>query len=243
MDFIVLLFTVIFVFIALFLSKSFKIGIEKDIIIATIRASIQLLFIGYLLTFIFNLDNPFFTIIMILCMILVAAQNVVKKKEKKQGVFWKVLLTLIVVEGLTQGLLLLLGIIPPTPKYMIPISGMIIGNSMVLASLFLNRLASEVEIRKEEVLLILSLGGSTRQAISHILKASMKASMIPTLESQKTIGLVQLPGMMTGQILAGADPVQAVRFQLLIVFTMMASATLTWCARNGRQENMMIANH
>ncbi|MED4072007.1 ABC transporter permease [Priestia endophytica] len=227
MDFIVLLFTVIFVFIALFLSKSFKIGIEKDIIIATIRASIQLLFIGYLLTFIFNLNNPFFTIIMILCMILVAAQNVVKKKEKKQGVFWKVLLTLIVVEGITQGLLLLLGIIPPTPKYMIPISGMIIGNSMVLASLFLNRLASEVEIRKEEVLLILSLGGSTRQAISHILKASMKASMIPTLESQKTIGLVQLPGMMTGQILAGADPVQAVRFQLLIVFTMMASATLT----------------
>ncbi|YCA41550.1 iron export ABC transporter permease subunit FetB [Bacillus sp. JZ8] len=227
MDFIVLLFTIVFVFIALFLSKSFKIGIEKDIIIATIRASIQLLFIGYLLTFIFNLNNPFFTIIMILCMILVAAQNVVEKKEKKQGLFWKVLLTLIVVEGITQGLLLLLGIIPPTPKYMIPISGMIIGNSMVLASLFLNRLSSEVEIRKEEVLLILSLGGSTRQAISHILKVSMKASMIPTLESQKTIGLVQLPGMMTGQILAGADPVQAVRFQLLIVFTMMASATLT----------------
>ena len=68
-------------------------------------------------------------------------------------------------------------------------------------------------MRKEEVVLILSLGGSVKQSIYSILKQSIRSSLIPTIEGQKTIGLVQLPGMMTGQIIAGADPVQAVRFQ------------------------------
>ncbi|GKU85181.1 ABC transporter permease [Niallia sp. NCCP-28] len=227
MDFIALLFTILFVFIALFLSKSFKVGIEKDIIIATLRASIQLFFIGYLLTFIFNFNSPFFTILMLLFMLLIASQNIVKRRKKQKGLFWRVFVTLLLVEGITQGFLLVLQVIPPTSKYIIPISGMIIGNSMVLASLFLNRLFSEVELHRQEILLILSLGGIPKQAVHSILKVCMKASMIPTLESQKTIGLVQLPGMMTGQILAGASPVQAVRFQLLIAFTTMTSATLT----------------
>lgn len=227
MDYIALLFTIIFVFIALFLSKSFKVGIEKDIIIASLRASIQLLLIGYLLTFIFSVNSLFFTILMILFMLLIASQNIVKRRQKNNGLFWRVFITLLTVEIVTQGFLLALQIIPSTPKYIIPVSGMIIGNSMVLASLFLNRLFSEVEVHRQEILLILSLGGRPRQAIHSILKVCMKTSMIPTLESQKTLGLVQLPGMMTGQILAGASPVEAVRFQLLIVFTTMTSATLT----------------
>ena len=75
--------------------------------------------------------------------------------------------------------------------------------------------------------LVLSLGGTVKQAIHPILKQSIKSSLIPTIESQKTIGLVQLPGMMSGQIIAGADPLQAVRFQLLIVFLIMSAASIT----------------
>lgn len=101
------------------------------------------------------------------------------------------------------GTLLTLHIIPFTSRYVIPISGMVIGNAMVLSSLFLSRLSSEADLRKEEIQLILSLGGTPKQAVRQILTSSMKLSMIPTLESQKTLGLVQLPGMMTGQILAG----------------------------------------
>lgn len=98
---------------------------------------------------------------------------------------------------------------------------------MVIANLFLNRLQSELDNRKEEVMLVLSLGGSVKQSIFPILKQSIRSSLIPTIEGQKTIGLVQLPGMMTGQIIAGADPVQAVRFQLLIVFMILSAAALT----------------
>ncbi|MED4787726.1 iron export ABC transporter permease subunit FetB [Bacillus atrophaeus] len=226
MDYLSLSLTMIFVLIALFLSKSFKAGVEKDMIIATIRAAVQLLLIGYILSLIFHSDHPAFIILMVLLMLVVAAQNVVKRKKITIGSFWRVFLTLAIVEIVTQGILLALQVIPLTARYVIPISGMVIGNSMVLASLFLNRLGSEITVRKEEIQLILSLGGTPKQSIQHILTSCMKMSMIPTLESQKTLGLVQLPGMMTGQILAGADPIQAVRFQLLIVFTTMASAAL-----------------
>ncbi|WP_038828746.1 ABC transporter permease [Bacillus subtilis] len=227
MDYLSLSLTMIFVLIALFLSKSFKAGVEKDMIIATIRAAVQLLIIGYVLSLIFRGDHPVFILLMVLLMLAVAAQNVIKRKKNAIGSFWRVFAALAIVEIVTQGILLSLHIIPLTARYVIPISGMVIGNSMVLSSLFLNRLDSEVGVRKEEIQLILSLGGTPKQSIQRILTSAMKMSMIPTLESQKTLGLVQLPGMMTGQILAGADPIQAVRFQLLIVFTTMASAALT----------------
>ncbi|MFT8321985.1 MAG: iron export ABC transporter permease subunit FetB [Bacillus sp. (in: firmicutes)] len=222
-----LLFTIIFVFIALFFSKSFKLEIGKDIVIASVRAVIQLFLIGYVLSLIFEKNSPFFIILILLCMLTVAAQNVVKKKQQAFQTFWRVFITLAIVEAITQGILLTIHIIPPTARYIIPVSGMIIGNSMVISSLFLNRLHAEVDSRREEIQLILALGGTPKQAIHSILKSAIKASMIPTLESQKTIGLVQLPGMMTGQIIGGASPIEAVKFQLLITFAMMASATLT----------------
>src|SRR5690606_10972106 len=112
-------------------------------------------------------------------------------------------------------------------QYIISISGMVIGNSMVLSILFLNRFTAEVEAHQDKAELILSLGGTPKQAIHHQLINSIKASMIPTIESQKTMGLVQLPGMMSGQIIAGADPVQAVQFQLLVLFLLLTTAVVT----------------
>jgi putative ABC transport system permease protein len=84
-----------------------------------------------------------------------------------------------------------------------------------------------MEAREEETELILSLGGTPKQAIHLPLIQSIKTSMIPTIEAQKTMGLVQLPGMMSGQIIAGADPVQAVQFQLLILFLILTNAAVT----------------
>lgn len=98
---------------------------------------------------------------------------------------------------------------------------------MVLAILFLNRFIAEVDTNQEQTELILSVGGTPKQAIHTQLITSIKASMIPTIESQKTIGLVQLPGMMSGQIIAGASPIQAVQFQLLILFLLLTTAAVT----------------
>lgn len=216
-----------FVAIPLFLSKAFQLGLGRDLIIAALRASIQLFIVGYILKLVFGFDHLAVVVLMLLIMIYVAAKNAAKRGKGIPNVFIKIFLTISLVELITQTLLLGLKIVPATPQYIIPISGMIIGNSMVISNLFLNRLKAEVDLRKEEILLVLSLGGTVKQSIFPILKDSVKSSLIPTIESQKTIGLVQLPGMMTGQIIAGADPLQAVRFQLLIVLMILAAASLT----------------
>lgn len=227
MNALALLLTLIFVLIPLFLSKTLQLGLEKDTLIATVRSIIQLFAVGYVLQFIFDSGNILYIFLMVALMIGAAVQNARKKGASIRGITWKLVLTFVVIEVLTQGILLGLQITPPTAQYIIPLSGMVIGNSMVLGILFLNRFTSEVASRREETELILSLGGTPKQAIQRSLLASIKASTIPTIESQKTIGLVQLPGMMSGQIIAGADPIQAVMFQLLILFLLLTTAIVT----------------
>ncbi|MFC4559813.1 ABC transporter permease [Virgibacillus kekensis] len=227
MSYLELALTLIFVLIPLLLSKTLNLGLEKDTLIATIRSIIQLLAVGYVLQFVFNAENWIYIVLMIALMIAAAVQNARKKGASIQGITWKLIVTFIFIEILTQGILLGLNITPLTPQYVIPISGMVIGNSMVLSILFLNRFTAEMESRHDEAELVLSLGGTPKQAIHNQLIASIQASTIPTIESQKTIGLVQLPGMMSGQIIAGADPVQAVLFQLLILFLLLTTAVVT----------------
>jgi len=227
MSYLTLSITLIFVVIPLLLSKTLRLGLEKDTIIATIRSITQLLAVGYILKFVFDSDNLLYIFLMVTLMIGAATQNARKKGKAIQGITWKIAVTLIVVEVLTQSILLGFHIVPATAQYIISISGMVVGNSMVLAILFLNRFTAEVETHHEETELILSLGGTPKQAIHRQLITAIKSSMIPTIESQKTIGLVQLPGMMSGQIIAGADPVQAVQFQLLIIFLLLTTAAVT----------------
>ncbi|MFS0674664.1 ABC transporter permease [Ornithinibacillus sp. 179-J 7C1 HS] len=227
MSYLTLALTLIFVLIPLLLSRTLKLELEKDTLIATVRSIIQLLAVGYILQYVFDADHFIFILLMVLLMIGAATQNARKKGSSIRGITWKLIVTFVFIEVLTQSILLGLHIVPPTPQYIIPISGMVIGNSMVLGILFLNRFTAEVENRQDETELILSLGGTPKQAIHTQLTTAIKASTIPTIESQKTIGLVQLPGMMSGQIIAGADPVQAVQFQLLILFLLLTTAVVT----------------
>jgi len=227
MNFTTLSITLIFVLIPLLLSKTFNLGLEKDTLIATVRSIIQLLTIGYVLKFVFDSESFIYILLIITLMIVAATNNVRSKGLSIKGITWKVAVALIIVEVLTQSILLGFQITPFEAQYIISISGMVIGNSMVLAILFLNRFTAEIDARHEETELILALGGTPKQAVHRQLISSIKASMIPTIESQKTMGLVQLPGMMSGQIIAGADPVIAVQFQLLILFLLLTTAAVT----------------
>lgn len=222
---IVLMF--IFIIIPIVISKSFNLGLEKDTLIAAIRSFVQLLIVGYILQFIFDQESHIFIILMIMLIIGAATQNARKKGLEIPGITWKLLLAFVAIEVITQGILLGFKITPPTAQYIIPISGMIVGNAMVLSILFLNRFMSEVKQNENVIELVLCLGGTPKQAIHKQLITSIQSSVIPTIEQQKTIGLVQLPGMMSGQIIGGADPIEAVLFQILIVFMLLTSATIT----------------
>ncbi|WP_040285390.1 ABC transporter permease [Sporosarcina koreensis] len=227
MSWLTLSLTLIFVLIPLLLSKTLHLGLEKDTLIATIRSAVQLIAVGFVLKFVFESEHAVFILLMVLLMIGAAVQNARHKGKAVKGITWKLFVTFAAIELITQGVLLGLHIVPATAQYIISISGMVIGNSMVLAILFLNRFTSEIESHRDQTELILSLGGTPKQSINRQLLKAIQASMIPTIESQKTIGLVQLPGMMSGQIIAGADPIQAVQFQLLIVFLLLSTAAMT----------------
>lgn len=227
MSYIALSFTLIFVMITMFVSMWQKLDLEKDIAIGTIRSAIQLLLVGYVLMFVFQSKHPMFILLIISVMMTVAALNAGKRGKGLPGIRWRIALSIGCTEVLMMALLLGLNIIEATPQYIIPISGMTIGNAMVVSGLFLNHMKREVESNRGEVETLLCLGASARQAIQDSLKRSIKSSMIPTIDGMKTVGLVQLPGMMTGMIIAGADPVEAVRYQILIVFAFTASAAIT----------------
>lgn len=227
MSFLALSFTLVFILIAILLSMWRKLDLEKDILVGTVRSAVQLLLVGYVLQFVFHSNNPLYIVLIILVMTAVAAWNSSRRGKGFKGVAWRAALTLLITEGVTMAVLVGLNIIQPTPQYLIPVSGMIIGNAMVVCSLFLNHMNREVESSKGEIEMMLALGATIRQAVQGALKRSVKSSMIPTIDSLKTVGLVQLPGMMTGMIVAGANPVEAVRYQILILFAITSSAAIT----------------
>jgi putative ABC transport system permease protein len=216
-----------FILVAVSLSLKEGLALEKEILVAALRAFGQLMFIGYILQFIFDMESPFYIILMLAIMILVAGHNAAKRGQGISGVFYIVTGSILAVEVIMILLLLLLQIADFTPQQIIPISGMIVGNAMVAAGLVLVRLQDELRDKREEIVQTLALGASARQAGKPILKKVIKNGMLPSIDAMKTIGLVQLPGMMTGAILAGANPVEAVQLQILIVFILMATVSIT----------------
>ncbi|TBL69809.1 ABC transporter permease [Paenibacillus thalictri] len=220
-------FTLVFVVITMCVSLWQKLGLEKDIAVGTIRSAVQLLAVGYVLQFVFSTEQPLLLVLIVAVMITVAAWNAGMRGKGLPGIRWRIALAITVTELMTMGLLLGLRIIEWTPQYMIPISGITIGSAMIVSGLFINQMNREVQSVSGEIEALLALGATPRQAIHESLKRSVKFSMIPTIDGMKTVGLVQLPGMMTGMIVAGASPVEAVRYQILIMFVLSSSAAMT----------------
>jgi putative ABC transport system permease protein len=227
MSTLALSFTIVFIIITMLVSVWQKLGLERDIAVGTVRSALQLLLVGFVLQFIFNSSHPMFILLILTVMISVASWNAGKRGSGMRGIRWRIAVAITATELLMMGLLLGLQIVKATPQYIIPISGMTIGNAMVVSGLFLNQMKREVQSSRGEIETLLSLGATARQAIQDSLKRSVKSSMIPTIDGMKTVGLVQLPGMMTGMIIAGADPVEAVRYQILIMFAFASSAAIT----------------
>ncbi|OYD06499.1 ABC transporter permease [Paludifilum halophilum] len=218
--------TVGFVFIAMGISLWQKLNLEKDLLVATVRAAIQLTLVGYLLQFIFDADRWLYILLMITVSVLVASRNSASRGKGIPWIYLRVFVTIATVAGFTLTMMVTMNMIDPDPQTLIPISGMVVGNGMVVSSLLLNRMKEYAESMREEILVALSLGANRSQASRRMTTQAIKAGMIPMIDSTKTVGLVQLPGMMTGLIIAGTPPVEAVRYQLLIMFSFISSSAL-----------------
>lgn len=207
-------------------------GIGKDLIWGSIRAFIQLMAVGYILQAVFDLRRWYLVMLIILIMTVIAGYNAYsRQKSRWPGLFlilwvsigFGSIVTILTVTGL------ILRIKPWfLPQYIIPIAGMIIGNAMTGAALAANRLSSEMTQHRLEIETALALGATSRQASALYLREALKTAMMPTINSMMIVGIVQLPGMMTGQIIAGAPPLEAVRYQVMVLY-MIASATAVTC--------------
>lgn len=212
--------------IPILISSKEKLGLEKDIITSVLRAVIQLIVVGYVLDLVFGMDNPIIIILLILLMCVNASLNIIKRGKNIKHVFMISLIAILTGASITIAILIFSGVINFTADEIIPISGMIISNAMIAIGLSYRSLTTAFELRKAEVETKLSLGASIKEASKDILRESIKLSISPTIDSAKTLGIVSLPGMMTGLILGGASPIMAVKFQIMVTFMIISSSSI-----------------
>jgi len=226
-----LLLALTLVLIPIIISFQSKLGIEKDVFIGTIRTFIQLMIIGYILKYIFGIGKWYLVLLMILIMTLVAGYNAVKRQKVKiPHIFELVTISIFMGAAVAMSTLIFLIIcVKPwyEPQYLIPISGMMLGNAMNASALAVDRLVSETKNRRWEVEAALALGASPLNAINPMLREAARAAMMPTINAMMVVGIVQLPGMMTGQIIGGVEPEQSVRYQIIIMYMLTASVTVS----------------
>lgn len=208
--------------IAIALSLWQKLGLETKFMFGAGRALLQLLIVGYVLDLVFALHNWFAVLIVLLFMLSVAAITARNRIDKQRpGLLPIVCLSLIASTGLTVAYIIVAIVQPPVwyePQYLIPLTGMLLGNAMNSASLAGDRLINAIKQNYQEIETHLCLGATPKQAIFNYQKEAIRTGLIPTLNTMMVVGLVTLPGMFTGQVLAGTDPLNAASYQILILF-------------------------
>jgi len=218
------------IFILAIISIKQRLGLHKSLLIAALRASIQLFLIGFILRWLFGDINPLWLIIVSGIMLLAAGREVISRQQRPfTGSFGYLSSTLSMFLSsfvLTIGALTV--IIQPelwySPQYSIPLLGMLLGNTMNGIAISMDRLTSSTWQQQQVIEQRLMLGETSTEALYDIKKEAMRAGMIPSINGMASAGIVALPGMMTGQILAGSPPIDAVKYQILILFLITAGS-------------------
>ena len=219
------------VLLAIGLARLKRIGQERQMLWASLRMVFQLFAVGYLLHFLFAVKSPLPVLVILLIMGAFSLQVMGARIKRKMPRFYRVVGTSLLVGcgGVTFLFCTLVVHYSPwyDPRYLIPLAGMIIGNSMNGASLAAERLAAEMRERRDEMETALCLGASSRQASAPALRNAFRAAIMPTANTMAAMGIVSLPGMMTGQILSGTEPMVAVRYQIAIMCAITGAVAIT----------------
>lgn len=209
------------------IAKYWKIPVAKDMAIGSVRAFVQLVAVGYALQFIFGLKNDWLVVAALLVMILVGAQAGSSRVKKIENSFWIVFVSMLAGSAITIALMIAFQIVSFEARYIIPLGGMIIGNSMNSSALTIERIASDISNNQLGIETSLALGKSWRYAVRKYIRDSATAGMLSILNFMKTVGIVALPGAMTGMILAGADPLEAVLLQIIVAYMLLSAVAIT----------------
>lgn len=218
------------VLLALALSRRFRTGLSRSLVIGAVRTVVQLVLVGYVLVYIFSLDAWWLVVAALLLMTAVATREAVQRQEQPSPHLVRVTgAALLAGAGLTLVYVAALVVrVEPwyNPRYVIPLFGMILSSAMNSAALAAERLAGEMENRRREVEALLALGASPQRAAREPVRRALRAALIPITNQLAVVGIVALPGMMTGQILAGTSPLTAVRYQIVVMFMLLSAVAV-----------------
>jgi len=203
-----------------------KADLERDIAVATGRSIVQLTLVGYAIHLIFEADTIWLVLALLTVMVLFGAITARHRAAKVPGSFGPLLIALALAGGTTLGLVVALGIFDPTPRYLVPVGGMVIGNAMTASAVALDRLGDEMGDARARIEASLALGATAREAAAPTVRRSLRSGMIALVDSTKTTGLIFFPGTMVGMLLAGASPTDAVRLQLILLYTLLGSVAI-----------------
>jgi len=218
--------------VAMVLSRRTRAGLERDLAWGAVRAAVQLVAIGYFLVLLFGHERPAWVLLTISVMLVVAAYTSARRVEHGPGVrvLFPYALAAIGTGAAVALVPVFAWVVPPKPwfeaRYLVPISGMMLSSAMNVVAQVFERLFAAAHTEAATIEQWLALGASPQQAMASQLRAAVRAAMIPTINGLLTVGLVALPGMMTGQIVSGTAPEQAVRYQVVIMYQMVAVAAV-----------------
>jgi putative ABC transport system permease protein len=205
-------------------------GLSGAIGIGILRMSVQLALVGVYLKTLFTLNNPWLNGLWVLVMLVVADWAILRRAGLKRRYFFAATFAAVTASVLfSTAYLLFLVIRPPLyydARYLVPLAGMILGNCLQGNVIGLERFYTALQKNENEYLTYLLLGATRWEAVRPYFREAVKAAINPTLAGMATLGLVSLPGMMTGQILGGGEPWLAVKYQIAIMLCIFASTTL-----------------
>ena len=214
------------------LSLPLRLELARSLLVSGSRMVLQLLLVGLILETLFESRHPLLMAVMALVMLAVAAREVMARQERRLVGWWGYGLGAVAmfVSSFTMVLLALTIIVRPepwwTPQYAVPMLGMLLGNTMTGIALALDRLNQGAWEQRLQIETRLTLGYTAAGAITDLRRRAARAGMVPTINAMAAAGVVSLPGMMTGQILAGSPPLEAVKYQILILFLIIAGVGL-----------------
>ncbi len=215
-----------------------RLGLARGFLVGAVRATVQLVAVGYVLVWLFAADRWYWVLLALLVMLAAATWTATARPSARGGAGTRRALLPITGTAMLVGAGLTLAYVDAVvlrvrpwydPRYLVPLFGMIVGNAMNGAALAAERLAGEMEAYRGEVEAYLALGASPARAAAGPTRRALVAALIPAVNGLAVVGLVSLPGMMTGQILAGQSPLGAVRYQIVVAF-MLAGATAVTAA-------------
>jgi putative ABC transport system permease protein len=205
-----------------------KLELERRLLLAAVCTAIQLFLVGLILEWVFRVDRWYIVLALMFIMTIVAGVAATQRTVVRYPGIWARSITSVWASSWLVAALALTVIVQVkpwyTPQYAIPLLGMILGNTLNGVSLGLDRLGGELTARRQQVEALLALGATRWEAARPLVQQAVRNGLIPTINAMMVVGVVSLPGMMTGQILAGASPVEAVKYQIVIMF-LIASAT------------------